>query len=199
MTAYQNRKVSEVMPVTLPSGVAGAGYGFSIRSENKLTSRHAVVCDAGRRRTGASRGRECGRPWVGGYEGEPGAERPRARRCHGALSLRSGRWPSNRADEENQLRGIPVPARDYPRGCRDRRKRSPRFSSAQPIKRKCVGSAGPDQDAGSQHQRASDHHLRRRRERRHVHVAPLDPRDRQELNDDHDHGDCGCGVEVKRG
>ena len=35
MTAYQNRKVSEVMPVTLPSGVAGAGYGFSIRSENK--------------------------------------------------------------------------------------------------------------------------------------------------------------------
>jgi hypothetical protein len=23
------------MPVTLPSGVAGAGYGFSIRSENK--------------------------------------------------------------------------------------------------------------------------------------------------------------------
>jgi hypothetical protein len=35
MTAYQNCKVSEVMPVTLPSGVAGAGYGFSIRSENK--------------------------------------------------------------------------------------------------------------------------------------------------------------------
>jgi hypothetical protein len=35
MTAYQIRKVSEVMPVTLPSGVAGAGYGFSIRSENK--------------------------------------------------------------------------------------------------------------------------------------------------------------------
>ena len=34
MTAYQNCKVSEVMPVTLPSGVAGAGYGFSIRSEN---------------------------------------------------------------------------------------------------------------------------------------------------------------------
>jgi hypothetical protein len=35
MTAYQNCEVSEVMPVTLPSGVAGAGYGFSIRSENK--------------------------------------------------------------------------------------------------------------------------------------------------------------------
>src|SRR3984957_20327333 len=35
MTAYQNCKVSEVMPVTLPSGVAGAGYGFNIRSENK--------------------------------------------------------------------------------------------------------------------------------------------------------------------
>jgi hypothetical protein len=35
MTAYQNCKVSEVMPVTLPSGVAGAGYGLSIRSENK--------------------------------------------------------------------------------------------------------------------------------------------------------------------
>jgi hypothetical protein len=34
LTAYQNCKVSEVMPVTLPSGVAGAGYGFSIRSEN---------------------------------------------------------------------------------------------------------------------------------------------------------------------
>ena len=34
MTAYQDCKVSEVMPVTLPSGVAGAGYGFSIRSEN---------------------------------------------------------------------------------------------------------------------------------------------------------------------
>ena len=32
MTAYQNCKVSEVMPVTLPSGVAGAF--FSIRSEN---------------------------------------------------------------------------------------------------------------------------------------------------------------------
>ena len=35
MTAYRNCEVSEVMPVTLPSGVAGAGYGFSIRSENK--------------------------------------------------------------------------------------------------------------------------------------------------------------------
>jgi hypothetical protein len=35
MTAYQNCKVSEVMPLTLPSGVAGAGYGFNIRSENK--------------------------------------------------------------------------------------------------------------------------------------------------------------------
>ena len=35
MTAYQNCEVSEIMPVTLPSGVAGAGYGFSIRSENK--------------------------------------------------------------------------------------------------------------------------------------------------------------------
>jgi hypothetical protein len=35
VTAYQNCEVSEVMPVTLPSGVAGAGYGFSIRSENK--------------------------------------------------------------------------------------------------------------------------------------------------------------------
>jgi hypothetical protein len=34
MTAYQNCKTSEVVPVTLPSGVAGAGYGFSIRSEN---------------------------------------------------------------------------------------------------------------------------------------------------------------------
>ena len=35
MTAYGNCEVSEVMPVTLPSGVAGAGYGCSIRSENK--------------------------------------------------------------------------------------------------------------------------------------------------------------------
>jgi hypothetical protein len=35
MTAYQNCEVSEVMPMTLPSGVAGAGYGFRIRSENK--------------------------------------------------------------------------------------------------------------------------------------------------------------------
>jgi hypothetical protein len=35
MTGYQNCEVSEVMPVTLPSGVAGAGYGFSIRGENK--------------------------------------------------------------------------------------------------------------------------------------------------------------------
>ena len=35
MTAYQNCKTREVVPVTLPSGVAGAGYGFSIRSENK--------------------------------------------------------------------------------------------------------------------------------------------------------------------
>src|ERR1700722_13676119 len=34
MTAYQNYTGSEVMPVTLPSGVAGAGYGFSIRGEN---------------------------------------------------------------------------------------------------------------------------------------------------------------------
>ena len=34
-------------------------------------------------------------------------------RCRGALGLRSGRWPNNRADEENQLRRIPVPARDY--------------------------------------------------------------------------------------
>jgi hypothetical protein len=30
-------------------------------------------------------------------------------RCHGALGLRSGRWPNNRADEENQLRGIRFP------------------------------------------------------------------------------------------
>ena len=35
MTAYQNCKVSDVMSVTLPSGVAGEGCGFSIRSENK--------------------------------------------------------------------------------------------------------------------------------------------------------------------
>jgi hypothetical protein len=35
MTAYQNCKVSEVMPLTLPSGVAGTSYGFNIRSENK--------------------------------------------------------------------------------------------------------------------------------------------------------------------
>ena len=44
----------------------------------------------------------------------------------GALSwrigLRSGRWPNNRADGENQLRRIPVPARDYsPDGPRDAR------------------------------------------------------------------------------
>jgi exodeoxyribonuclease V alpha subunit len=38
------------------------------------------------------------------------------RRCHGALGLRSGPWPNNRADEENQLRRIPVPARDYSPG-----------------------------------------------------------------------------------
>jgi hypothetical protein len=37
-------------------------------------------------------------------------------RCHGALGSRSGRWPNNRADEENQLRRIPVPARDYSPG-----------------------------------------------------------------------------------
>src|SRR5580700_1274999 len=37
-------------------------------------------------------------------------------RCHGALGLRSGRWPNNRADEENQLRRIPLPARDYSPG-----------------------------------------------------------------------------------
>jgi hypothetical protein len=35
MTAYQNCEVSEDMPVTLPSGVLGRAYGFSIRSENK--------------------------------------------------------------------------------------------------------------------------------------------------------------------
>ena len=35
MTAYQNCKVSEIMPVTLPAASRGAGYGFSIRSENK--------------------------------------------------------------------------------------------------------------------------------------------------------------------
>ena len=35
MTAYQNCEVSDVMSVTLPSGVAGEGRGFSIRSENK--------------------------------------------------------------------------------------------------------------------------------------------------------------------
>jgi hypothetical protein len=35
MTAYQNCEVSDVMSVTLPSGVAGEGCGFSIRSENK--------------------------------------------------------------------------------------------------------------------------------------------------------------------
>ena len=32
------------------------------------------------------------------------------RRCHGALDLRCGRWPNNRADEENQLQRISFPA-----------------------------------------------------------------------------------------
>ena len=35
------------------------------------------------------------------------------RRSHAALGLRSGRWPNNRADAENQLRRIPLPARDH--------------------------------------------------------------------------------------
>ncbi len=38
---------------------------------------------------------------------------PLAWRCHAASGLRSGPWPNNRADEENQLRRIPVPARDH--------------------------------------------------------------------------------------
>jgi hypothetical protein len=32
------------------------------------------------------------------------------RRCRAALGLRSGRWPNNRADEENQLQRISFPA-----------------------------------------------------------------------------------------
>jgi hypothetical protein len=40
MTAYQNCKVSEVMPVTLPSGVAGAGYASaSAARTSDLSSR----------------------------------------------------------------------------------------------------------------------------------------------------------------
>jgi hypothetical protein len=63
------------MPVTLPGGVLGTGYGFSIRTENKGTSRHAVVWDAGRRRTGASRGRECLRKGRGGHAAGMGGSR----------------------------------------------------------------------------------------------------------------------------
>jgi hypothetical protein len=34
MTAYQNCKVGEIISVTIHSGDTGAGYGFSILSEN---------------------------------------------------------------------------------------------------------------------------------------------------------------------
>ena len=58
MTAYRNCEVSEVMPVTLPSGVAGAGYGFSIRSENKrpLVTLSFATREDGRAGTGRGGG-----------------------------------------------------------------------------------------------------------------------------------------------
>ena len=60
-----------------------------------------------------------------------------------------------------------------------------------------AASARADQNPRRQHQRAADHHLGGRRERRRVHVPPLDPGDCEQLDDDHDEGDDGRGVEAR--
>lgn len=55
----------------------------------------------------------------------------------------------------------------------------------------------PDQNPRRQHQRAAQHHLKRRAQERRFHVAVLDEGDRPQFDEHHDAGDGGRGPEMR--